>query len=389
MNNVIYVIFLSAAGDLLQNEPSVGKSSVLLADIVPCIFVKLIAPHFIRVIPYWFLVMTCVLCALLSLSTVALFDALWLRMVGIVLASAGSGLGETCFLALTTHYHPQVVVAWSSGTGAAGIIGALYYLVLSTWWDLSMRTALFIACLLPLQMAFAYFVLLRPEHRVVAEWEQGPDEDGDSEDCREISNSASTTASDTPESVRSNSRFSLHERLLMIKPLVVRYILPLFLVYWAEYVINSSVFFSLLYPLTTSPFREYRQYYPTYLTLYQVGVFISRTFGRSLSVANSWIFAGLQMLMLLTLSLETVYGFIGNVWVIFCLILVEGLLGGAAYVNTFCNITHQVPKSQVEFSMAVTGIADSTGIGLAGLVCLLYEPFLCGHNPICRANKGL
>lgn len=386
VNNVIYVIFLSAADDLLRHEPDVGKSSVLLADIIPCIFVKLIAPYFIRVVPYWCLITTCLLCALLSLSMVALFDVLWLRMVGIILASAGSGLGETSFLALTTYYHPQVVIAWSSGTGTAGIVGAFYYLAMRTWFGLSLRATLLLACVLPFMMALAYFVLLRPEHQAVVEKEETPGGHADSED------SLATTdpAPGARTGLRSFGAYaSLQSHLHMIRPLIFRFILPLFLVYYAEYVINNSVFFSLLYPLTAGPFDEFRQYYPTYQALYQTGVFLSRTFGRALPVTNGWMLAGLQAAMLVLLSLETAYGFIGNVWVVFALILFEGLLGGAAYVNTFCNITHQVPRSQVEFSMAFTGIADSTGIGLAGLTCLLYEPFLCQRNPICRNNRGL
>jgi len=42
------------------------------------------------------------------------------------------------------------------------------------------------------------------------------------------------------------------------------------------------------------------------------------------------------------LSFEAVYGFIPNVWVMFAIIFFEGLLGGAAYVNTFYNMSYMV-----------------------------------------------
>jgi len=366
VNNVVYVIYLSAADDLLRGQPDIRKSSVLLANIIPCLVVKLIAPHFVRVVPYGYLVFACILLSLMSLSTVALFESIVVAFFGIVLASASSGLGETAFLALTSYYHPQTVIAWSSGTGAAGIVGAFYYLALATWFGLSMRTTLLIAGLLPCMMGVAYLFLLNSEHA-------GTFIESDENE----NNSAPKTAS-----------LSLKHRLLILRPLMLRYVVPLFLVYYCEYVINNSIYFSLFFPLEETPFTQYRQHYPTYSALYQTGVFLSRTLARTLPITNGWTFAGMQAVMLAFLSVETVYGVVANVYVIFALILVEGLLGGAAYVNTFCNISEEVLKEQVEFSMAFTGVADSTGISLAGLTCLLYEPFLCAKNSLCSANRA-
>ncbi|KAK9395476.1 battenin [Crotalus adamanteus] len=51
--------------------------------------------------------------------------------MGVVLASLSSGLGEITFLALTSFFNSAVVSAWSSGTGGAGLIGALSYLGLT------------------------------------------------------------------------------------------------------------------------------------------------------------------------------------------------------------------------------------------------------------------
>lgn len=372
------MIFLSAADDLLRGQPNVGKSSVLLANIIPCFVVKLIAPHYVRIIPYGYLVSTCILLSLVSLLTVALFKSIAVSFFGIVLASASSGLGETAFLALTSYHHPQTVIAWSSGTGAAGIVGAFYYLVLATWFGLSMKTTLLIASLFPCAMGVAYLLLLSPEHTNI---------------CIEVEESEDNSIPKTTSSLsRNDSLFSamlplLKNRFLILKPLMLRYVAPLFLVYYCEYVINNSVYFSLLFPLEKTPFTQYRQHYPTYSALYQTGVFLSRTLARTLPITNEWTFAGMQAVMLVFLSIETAYGIVANVYVIFALILVEGLLGGAAYVNTFCNISEKVPKEHVEFSMAFTTVADSTGISLAGLTCLLYEPFLCARNSLCMANR--
>jgi battenin len=366
VNNVIYVIFLSAAADILEKQQNIRKSTVLLADILPCLLVKLIAPHFVRIIPYRFMVGACVVFSTLALLFVAWLDPIWLKFTGILLASLSSGLGETAFLALTSYYDPRVVIYWSSGTGAAGIIGSVYYSLCSSVFELGMTTILTMACILPILMSLSYAFLLQKERAVIPAASGGE-------------------LSPKPKSVH----LSFGNRVKMIKPLIVRYIIPLFLVYYAEYTINQGVFFSLLYPLERTPFKHYNDHYKTYSTIYQVGVFISRSFGRLIPVANGWIFAILQCVMLALLSCEVVFSYIDHVWIVFGMILFEGLLGGAAYVNTFCNITEQVDPSNLEFSMAFTGIADSSGIGLAGFTCLFFEPFLCQRNRLCHINRNL
>lgn len=71
----------------------------------------------------------------LTHQLVATSTALAPRLFGIALASFSSGLGEMTFLQRTTCYHSdtyaKLAVGWfSSGTGAAGLVGA------ALWWEL-------------------------------------------------------------------------------------------------------------------------------------------------------------------------------------------------------------------------------------------------------------
>ena len=50
MNNLLYVVVLSAALDLVG--PAVPKGVVLLADVIPSFITKLCAPYFVHKIPY-------------------------------------------------------------------------------------------------------------------------------------------------------------------------------------------------------------------------------------------------------------------------------------------------------------------------------------------------
>lgn len=153
--------------------------------------------------------------------------------------------------------------------------------------------------------------------------------------------------------------------------------LPLFLVYLAEYTINQSVAPTLLFPLESSPFTHYRSFYPTYALIYQAGVFISRSSLPFFRVRHLYAPSLLQVANLILLSIQALYPFIPSVWIIFIIIFWEGLLGGLVYVSTFAGICESVPIGEREFSLAATTVSDSAGICLAGLVGLVVEGRLC------------
>ncbi|RKP22273.1 batten's disease protein Cln3, partial [Syncephalis pseudoplumigaleata] len=145
----------------------------------------------------------------------------------------------------------------------------------------------------------------------------------------------------------------------------------------SEYTINQGVAPTLLYPLEKTPFRELRDHYVTYQALYQVGVFISRSSVTLVTIRRLWIPSMMQVVLLGMLVLHALYFWIGNIWPLFMLILVEGLLGGATYVNCYYQITKNVPSTYREFSLGAVGAADSLGIASAGLISLWVEGALC------------
>jgi len=153
--------------------------------------------------------------------------------------------------------------------------------------------------------------------------------------------------------------------------------LPLLLVYIAEYTINQGVAPTLLYPLSKMPFTHYRDAYPMYGTVYQVGVFISRSSTPFIRVHALYPPTFLQIINLAVLTLHAMFNFIPSIWIIFAIIFWEGFLGGLVYVNTFAEITDVMEGEEREFSLGVTPVSDSFGICMAGFISIGLEPFLC------------
>ena len=139
---------------------------VLLADIVPALMTKLIAPHLMHLIPYsariWMFVGLSVSGMLLIASSPSYMDggSLTTKMVGIVLASLSSGIGEMSFLSLTHYYGPFSLASWGSGTGAAGLVGAGAYAVATTSFGFGVRPTILAFSLLPSMMVISFFVIL-------------------------------------------------------------------------------------------------------------------------------------------------------------------------------------------------------------------------------------
>ncbi|MCJ1452102.1 battenin CLN3 protein [Mycoblastus sanguinarius] len=188
INNVLYVIILSAALDLVG--PSVPKGVVLLCDIIPSFLVKLCAPYFIHTISYPIRIIIFVTVPACGMLLIALTPAytdggtIATKMAGVILASLGSGAGELSFLGLTHFYGPFSLASWGSGTGGAGLIGAGAYALATTSAGLSSRATLLASSFLPIIMLMSFFLILprRPLSRRKASYEsrQTPSNDNES-----------------------------------------------------------------------------------------------------------------------------------------------------------------------------------------------------------------
>ncbi|KAK7730655.1 battenin CLN3 protein [Botryosphaeria dothidea] len=397
INNVLYVIILSAAVDLVG--PAVPKGVVLLADVVPSFITKLIAPYFIHKVPYAVRIFIFVGLSTVGMLLIALTPAardggaIGIRMLGIIFASLSSGGGELSFLGLTHYYGHFSLAAWGSGTGGAGLVGAGAYVLATTTIGLSVRTSLLAFSFLPVIMLASFFLIL-PRGPLQtsarqAEYERlEADEDVEEDDLGDPQGendgllsasmmSASGRSFASLQSRRSRIWSSLRANLNRARHLVVPYMLPLLLVYIAEYTINQGVAPTLLFPLSSSPFSEYRDFYPTYNAIYQVGVFLSRSSTPFFRIHHLYLPSFLQIANLALLTAHAVWDFIPSVWIIFLIVFWEGLLGGLVYVSTFAEITDNVPKGEREFSLSATSVSDSAGICTAGFLGMAFEVWLC------------
>ncbi|KAI0229004.1 battenin CLN3 protein [Massospora cicadina] len=310
INNFTYVVFLSAAEDIVGKL--VPKAAVLMVDIIPGVLVKLIFPYYMHRISYTSRIVMVVLSAIVSL----------LVLMGIVVASAGSGLGEITFLALASFY-PDVISPWSSGTGGAGVAGSLAYLALST----------------------CYFKLMSHPHLTIESTRLTRSVKAES--------SNPTCLNPRPETL------PIMERIKLVRGLVPTYMLPLFLVFWAEYTINQGVAPVLLFPLSETPFHALREHYVYYQFLYQLGVFVSRSSSIWFPINKLWTLVMAQLTTLVLLTSQAMLVFSSNLYVTLLVIFWEGLFGGAIYANAFRRLNLEMPPHQTEFAMGATSVADS------------------------------
>ncbi|KAI4241128.1 MAG: hypothetical protein LQ352_007497 [Teloschistes flavicans] len=203
INNVLYVIILSAALDLVG--PTVPKAVVLLADVLPSFLVKLCAPYFIHLVPYSLRVVLFAIISAWGMLLTALSPpsidggTITTKMAGVVLASLSSGAGELSFLGLTHYYGDMSLAAWGSGTGGAGLIGAGAYAIATTTIGLSVQTSLLASSFFPIIMLLSFFLVLpraplRPpveteNHDESSESQDGSDDHASREDQGLLSDS--------------------------------------------------------------------------------------------------------------------------------------------------------------------------------------------------------
>ncbi|KAF6123685.1 CLN3 lysosomal/endosomal transmembrane protein, battenin [Phyllostomus discolor] len=373
-NNFSYVVMLSAAHDILSHERTSGNKShvdpdpvptphnnssrfdcnsvstaaVLLADILPTLVIKLLAPLGLHLLPYSPRVLVSGVCAAGSFILVAFSHSVGMSLCGVVFASISSGLGEVTFLSLTAFYPRAVISWWSSGTGAAGLLGALSYLGLTQAGLSPQHTLLSMLGIPTLLLASYFFLLTSPEPL-----DPRGEEEAERAARQPLMGSEAPEQQSKPDS---STNLSFQEK-------------------WTVFKVWTVAVFELLFFRNTS--LSHAQQYRWYQMLYQAGVFASRSSLRCCHIRFTWVLALLQFFNLAFLLVDVWLSFLPNIYLVFVIVLYEGLLGGAAYVNTFHNIALETSDKHREFAMAATCISDTLGISLSGLLALPLHDFLC------------
>ncbi|KAF9427625.1 battenin CLN3 protein [Podila epigama] len=385
---------------------------------------------------------------------IALGQTIQTRLVGVMIASLSSGLGELTFLMLSSFYRLQMVSAWSSGTGGAGLLGSLLFLALTSWIGFSIPTTLGVVAVFPIVMLFAYFFLLssRPAHPH-SQKQSGYQRLSSSGPRQSIGEDASYTQEQSQD--RTSAPRSLLEPLdaLQISNRGTEHSHnkgtdPSLLTIHADghkhnpppqqqkqqeqtliagqappswdgpswqvpvQTTEPTSINTLLRatdpedPEFVSPFREvgetvdsmgrrqrrYKTNTDDDMSLYEK-LSLVRTLLLPFMIplfvvyaAHVWIPSFLQVCTLAVAILQALTGFLPWIYLIFALVLWEGLLGGSTYVHTYMGISRDLehdPKAK-EFALGVVGVADGLGITLAGLVSLYLEPALCRYQVVER-----
>eukprot|EP00048_Salpingoeca_helianthica_P000435 m.41501 g.41501 ORF g.41501 m.41501 type:complete len:452 (+) comp10511_c0_seq3:151-1506(+) len=403
-NNFPFVVMLSAANDILsRNNPGLGTGVVLLADILPDLVVKACLPFFMSKIPFAIRILIVVIFSALSFLTVSFSQVTWLSLLGVASGSFATGLGEITFLALTSYYDKSTISYWSSGTGGAGLFGALSYLGFTL--IVSPSTALLMMLFCPGILLISYLFVLLPPNKasahtqvddpaICAEQETSlPNQmtalqpgAGSSSGALDTETAApaqpplddhhDATDADIEKAPLAPSAPS-HTMLYQLKQMgpLLKYVLPLLTVYFGAYLINQGMYENVYW---NNEFIDKGTQYRVFQTLYRLGVFISRSTRGLYAINRVWIPAALEAVNVVVMGLDARFQFFPSIWFWFVLTVYEGLLAGATYVNAFVMVSANAPQEHSEFCMGAAAFGGSIGIASAGGVAIAVNQGLRG-----------
>jgi len=397
-----------------------------VCNVVPSFAVKLTGPYWFHMVSYKYRMLIAVALMALSFIVVAIggiTDNLGLQLLGVIFGSTQSGFGEASYLALTAFYDSRVALtAWSSGTGCAGIFGYAWVIIFIEGFGASFQLTLFCALVIPVLFWANFLVCMNVPH-IKREVQRNLSLDepvvafglsadsastmgnpihgstalSDSTgDCKRTGNTI-VNAENTVNTVASNiystkqegdssevdlsaaaAVMSMRERIqatLSLWP----YMVPLFLVYFAEYAMQSGVWAAMGFPVHNSNARD--KFYEYSNWMYQAGVLVSRSSGTvwRANMTSLWVMPFLQVTLLLFFVLDAYYMFWYD-WSILIACFVVGLLGGAVYVNGFSLIAENVRPHLKEFSLSAASIADSVGIALSNVAGIFIQRALYDYH---------
>ncbi len=350
LNNISFVIMAASAKSILPD--SVGV--VYLANSFPSLLIRLSAPYWFDAVGYRARMSAGSLLWIIGFTLVAVGPDEVSKLLGVMLVSAQCGLGETSMLALSTRYEGDCLTYWSSGTGAAGILGYAYVVGVDRLLGIGEVGALLGGNI----FGAMYFLVFRTF--TVPDVGEGEGE-GNEKKSRKMD-------------------LTTWERLrltLSLWPWGV----PLILVYFAEYAMQAGTWSAIGFPVTSKAARD--DFYQNANWSYQLGVLISRSSGTIWrpDLPVLWIMPILQCVFLVMSTINGVEHWWYDQSLLASAVCV-GFLGGAVYVNGFRLIGESINPELNELATAAAAVSCDIGTNFGELVGVFIQKYLYEKNGI-------
>jgi battenin len=391
LNNVPYFVVLSSAYSLASSFSALSDIGLVQwAAVALSIACKLLNGLFLLHTPHTTReLLSCTMGGLgLSLLAVSPYTGFGTAILGIALLGGYGSLNESVVLGFMKRLSPQLISAWGTGSGGSGLLGALVYLLLHSVLGLQNRVIYF--AMLPACLVF--FLLFRSlETATLAQAAADKDELlVGPENSPSHAASVQCSPSVTPAtSVVEAEALSLSPDVLDAAPAdsgvpsryaeawrvgceVRGFMLHLGAVYCLEYLIFVGLA-SQADPSADGSGWLYDNAYVLLSLCYQLGVLAARSSLPVLPFSR----ARLPVLTVLqaafgVLWLAQAYWGLMPLPLQFVSMLAVGLVGGAAYVNTFYLLRVSIlDQRDVELAVNLVAAAYNVGILMASLAELV------------------
>jgi len=437
-NNSSYVIMIASAKVISEG----GTALVFFANILPSLSIKLSAPYWFHRVSYRARIQIATMCMVASFALVAItrgiitrryesqypdnddadipktpIGMMIIQLLGVAFGSAQCGLGEASLLALagkidtsapsasssldttdpdaTTPGTPEnaqstkghCLTAFSSGTGMAGVFGFFWKWLWTEFFGFTLSTTLWLAMSLAVgywwcfQQVNQYLGVHVPSYgleSVAMNISEEPMETRvpDDEDIPENSEERDGSTSINSSEISAMERFKL---VLALWP----YMIPLFLVYAAEYALQSGTWTAIGFPVESVSSRNTFYEYSNWM--YQAGVFVSRSSGTIFTAPMwvLWLMPALQVVNLVMFSYVAARPSLPayNPFLLYTGALYTGILGGAVYIHCYKRICMDIfPVERREFSLSATSVAESIGVLVADSIGFVLQACLYEAN---------
>ncbi|KAK1958861.1 hypothetical protein LY78DRAFT_646930 [Colletotrichum sublineola] len=364
--NAVLARIAHAANYLIIPYP---QPVVILLELLPAAVTKLFLPfvygyvpknaRFVLITGAWILVNTVV-----SATPPNVLPPV--RVLMTLLAACSSAATELCCLDLIRDYGRLGLIAWAAGTSLGQMANATWPLVLTSFMGKTVREGTGYMYQLVAIILLAYYVFL-PRNCLPT----GAETDLSNRDAESNYKNMSLleAASTTPDKVARKS--GRQPRQISV---VTRQYLPALLITSAA---QAMVYPGISLALDGSSFSSLLSWTSSLAFALSFGSFVARLSAMSLRLGNHRVVLVLLAWTVVLLLADSIF-FLDSSYVVICVALCSGLLGGAIYVEVFDGVLQAV-SDHPDFLIAIGMISagDTLGSLLGGWVGFVWETTVC------------